>query len=94
MARSVGSAIDEGDPAEPECPLFLPLSAENRTQRGRRQDDADDPKRTLSIVVELNQQPTKPHDFNCDQRHMNDHFAVEAWRHATRTPVSWAIFLT
>jgi hypothetical protein len=63
MARSVGSAIDEGDPAEPECPLFLPLSGENRPQGGRRQDHADDPKRTLSIVVELNQRPTKPHDL-------------------------------
>src|SRR5216684_2324940 len=55
---------------------------------------ATDPERSLSIVVELNQQPTKPNDCNCDRRHMNDHFAVEAWRHATRTPVSWAIFLT
>ena len=30
-ARSVGSEIDEEDPAEPECPLFLPLSGEHRT---------------------------------------------------------------
>ena len=30
-ARSVGSAIDAGDPAEPECPLFMPLSGEKQT---------------------------------------------------------------
>jgi hypothetical protein len=73
--------------AEPEGPTFISYKVA-RSRLNRLRFVTQDPKRTLSIVPA----PIELHEISRNRYRMND--LLNLRRHATRTPVNLAIFLT